>query len=207
MLEASVDDVVSDRQLYRAHAALFVCAYVGFAAYFAVTDPDNPVAVLLRDRAQTKEQSQLFVATPSPVAPANRVAIPAAAARNNSVADETASTVAPEAEVRQQEHARLNEVRLQATRAEQPQDRAQAIDQLNAATPETLQALQAVVTSDSAIRNRIRALNSLRVIGEQDGAKDAVISIVHLAMVDTNASVASRASEVYRELTPEQTAE
>jgi hypothetical protein len=30
---------------------------------------------------------------------------------------------------------------------------------------------------------------------------------VHLAMVDTNASVASRASEVYRELTQEQTAE
>jgi hypothetical protein len=69
-----------------------------------------------------------------------------------------------------------------------------------------LQALQAVVTSDSVARNRIRALNSLRVLAEQDGAKDAVISIVHLAMVDTNASVASRANEVYRELTQEQQA-
>ncbi|MBL8265394.1 hypothetical protein [Steroidobacter sp.] len=86
-------------------------------------------------------------------------------------------------------------------RAAEPQERAEAIDQLHVATPETLQALQIAVTSDSTVRNRVRAVNSLRALAEQEGAQQTVLSILHLAMSDANTSVASRATEVYRELT------
>ncbi len=39
-------------KLYRAHVLLLVCAYVGFLAYFAVTDPNNPVAGLFSARSE-----------------------------------------------------------------------------------------------------------------------------------------------------------
>lgn len=192
------------RQLYRAHAALFVCAYVGFLGYFAATDPHNPVAALFTARPDANELPQpLIVTAPAAVTP--KEATPAAAVENVSVAQEVIPPAAPDDTARQKEYARLREVRLQATSGDEPQKRAAAIDQLNVATPETLQALQAVVKSDSVVRNRIRALNSLRALADRAEAKDAVISIVHLAMVDSNASVASRAGEVYRELTQEQT--
>lgn len=203
MLEASVDDAVMSWQLYRAHAMLFVCAYLGLLGYFAVTDPHDPVAALFKPPAQ--EQPKSVVAMPGPSATRNvsvaDVAKPVE--QNVSKAVEPSSDVVTEATARQQERIRLSQVGLQATSAEAPQERAQAIDQLNAATPEALQALQAVVTSDSAVRNRIRALNSLRALAEREDTKDAVISIVHLATTDTNASVASRAGELYRELTRE----
>lgn len=206
MSEASVDDAVIMKQLYRAHAAVFVCAYVGLLGYFAVTDPSNPVAVLFSARSAATEQPQSPAFAAQPDVGRNIVAAtPAAAGENVSVAPPVSSAAVADDSARQKEYVRLKEVRVQATSAEQPQQRAQAIDQLNAATPETLQALQAVVTSDSAVRNRIRALNSLRVLADREEAKDSVISIVHLAMVDSNASVAARASEVYRELTQEQT--
>ncbi|HEY5756058.1 MAG TPA: hypothetical protein VIU34_09545 [Steroidobacter sp.] len=212
MSEASIDDALIRRrqgseamwQLYRAHAALLVCAYVGFVAFFAVTDPHDPVAALFKQRPPAEELQQLPAVTPPPTVQAN--AAPVAADRNISAADEATPDADSDAVARQQERTRISEVSLQATRSEQPQERAAAIDQLKSVSPEALQALQAVVTSDSVARNRIRALNSLRVLAEQDGAKDAVISIVHLATVDTNASVASRANEVYRELTQEQQA-
>lgn len=189
-------------QLYRAHAALLVCAYVGFVAFFAVTDPNDPVAALFKQRSHAEGPLQLLAVTPPPTVQANGAG--AVADRNVSVMDEAMPAADSEAEVRQRERARISEVSLQATRAQEPQERAAAIDQLKSVSPEALQALQAVVTSDSVARNRIRALNSLRVLAEQEGAKDAVISIVHLAMVDTNASVASRASDVYRELMQDQ---
>lgn len=190
------------KQLYRAHAALFVCAYIGLLGYFAVTNPQDPVAALFRGHPAANDRVQVpaVVAQPSLVKHlANDT--PAAAGENVSVADSASAMAAADETARQQEYARLREVRLQATSAEEPQQRAAAIDQLNAATPEALQALQAVITSDSAVRNRIRALNSLRALADSEGAKDTVISIVHLAMVDTNASVAARASEINRELT------
>lgn len=182
-------------KLYRAHALLLVCAYVGFLAYFAVTDPNNPVAGLFRARSELVEQGPQ--PAPPPVVTSNPVASKVAAT------NQVAPTLASEDTARQQERVRLSEVSQQATGAEAPQERATAIDQLSAATPEALQALQIVVTSDSATRNRIRALNSLRALAEQDGAKDAVLSIVHLAKADANVSVASRANEVFRELTQE----
>lgn len=201
MLEASVDDAVSG-QLYRAHALLLVCAYVGFLAYFAVTDPDNPVAVLLSGRSQASEP---LAAIPPPVVTVKRAAdLSVAAGKTVPAVADVAPPPLSEETIRRQERERLSEASQQATRSGEPQERAAAIDQLKSVSPEALQALQAVVTSDSVVRNRIRALNSLRVLAEQDGAKDAVISIVHLAMVDTNASVASRANELYRELTREE---
>lgn len=201
MLEASVDDAVSG-QLYRAHALLLVCAYVGFLAYFAVTDPDNPVAVLLSGRSHASEP---LAAIPPPVVTVKRAAdLPVAAEKTVPAVADVAPPPLSEETIRRQERERLSEASQQATRSGEPQERAAAIDQLKSVSPEALQALQAVVTSDSVVRNRIRALNSLRVLAEQDGAKDAVISIVHLAMVDTNASVASRANELYRELTREE---
>ncbi|MFC4308017.1 hypothetical protein ACFPN2_02885 [Steroidobacter flavus] len=195
MLEAPVDHAVIGWKLYRAHALLFVCAYLGFLGYFAVTDPHNPVAALISKRSETEPQP--LAAAPPPVV------VSKPAARNVSVVSEAAPVAVSEDTGRQQERVRLSEVSQQATRAEAPQERATAIDQLSAATPEALQALQSVVTSDSAVRNRIRALNSLRVLAEQGDAKDAVLRIVHLATADANSSVASRASEVYRELTQE----
>lgn len=201
MLEASVDDAVSG-QLYRAHALLLVCAYVGFLAYFAVTDPDNPVAVLLSGRSHASEP---LAAIPPPVVTVKRAAdLSVAAGKTVPAVADVAPPPLSEETIRRQERERLSEASQQATRSGEPQERAAAIDQLKSVSPEALQALQAVVTSDSVVRNRIRALNSLRVLAEQDGAKDAVISIVHLAMVDTNASVASRANELYRELTREE---
>ncbi len=56
-LETSVDDAGIMSQPYRAHAALFVCAYAGLLGYFAVTDPSNPVAVLFSARSAATDQS------------------------------------------------------------------------------------------------------------------------------------------------------
>ncbi len=186
-------------QLYRAHAMLFVCAYVGFLGYFAVTDPKDPVAALFKSSSRMDEPPPRVAVEVQPVVVAPRLA------ENTSVADAPVKTAESKQTLSQHEErrTRLTEIRLQATKAERPQERAQAIDQLISASPETLQTLQTVVTSDTAVRNRIRALNSLRALAGQEGARDAVISIVHMAMVDTNASVASRANEVYRELTQE----
>jgi hypothetical protein len=181
-------------QLYRAHALLFVCAYVGFLGYSAITDPNDPVAALFKKNVPTEERPQLLAAAPPPAVTPKRVA------GNVSVAENEVPVPVSEDAERQQERVRLSELSQQAARAESPQERAAAIDQLSAVTPETLQALQTVVTSDSTVRNRIRALNSLRVLAEQDDAKDVVLPIVQLATTDTNISVASRAAEVYREL-------
>lgn len=183
------------RQLYRAHAVLFVCSYVGFLGYFALTDSHDPGATVL-----SRTEPRHTAPPPTPII--TRSSEKSADAKI-SVADAVSSPATSEDSAQQQERARLSQIGLQATRAEEPQQRAEAIDQLNAATPETLQALQTVVTSDSAVRNRIRAVNSLRTLAERDGAQDAVIPILHLAMADANSSVASRASEVYRELTQE----
>lgn len=199
MSEAPVDHAVIGPRLYWTHAILFVCAYAGLLGYFAVTDPNNPVAALFKSPA--REQPVIAAASAPKATPKVAATIAQPAEGDFPKAAEQSSDVASEATIRQQERIRLSQVGAQATGAGAPQERAQAIDQLNAATPESLQALQAVVTTDSAVRNRIRALNSLRVLAEQEEAKDAVISIVHLATTDTNASVASRAGELYRELT------
>lgn len=198
------------RQLYRAHAVLFVCAYAGFLGYFAVTDPRIPLATLL-SRAVLKSGTGVQSNAEERPLPPSATLPPGVAPSSGNSADQKVSltdavsseAVSEDGSAQQQERARLSEIGLQATRAEEPQQRAAAIDQLNAATPETLQALQTVITSDSAVRNRIRAVNSLRILAEREGAHDAVISILHLAMVDANSSVASRATEVYRELTQE----
>ncbi|WP_129779338.1 hypothetical protein [Peristeroidobacter soli] len=194
MLEAPVDDVIMGR-LYRAHALLFVCAYLGLLGYSALTDPRDPVAALFGENSQTVEHAAAVAFAPPPSVVSKPV--------SRNVSGEPVAS--PEDTERQQERVRLSEVSQQAIRAEAPQERAAAIDQLSSATPEALQALQTVVTSDSVVRNRVRALNSLRALAEQEGAKDAVLSIVQLATSDANTGVASRANEVIRELT-EQTA-
>lgn len=183
------------RQLYRAHAVVFVCSYLGFLGYSALTDSHDPGATVL-SRAKQRH------AAPAPT-PAIRRSTEKSVDAKVSVADAVSSPATPQDSTQHQERMRLSQAGLQATRAEEPQQRAEAIDQLNVATPEALQALQTVVTTDSAVRNRIRAVNSLRTLAQRDGAQDAVISILHLAMVDDNASVVSRANEVYRELTQE----
>ncbi|MDY6947335.1 MAG: hypothetical protein SXG53_16625 [Pseudomonadota bacterium] len=185
------------RRLYKAHALLFVCAYFGLLGYRALTDPH---AFALFDATEPAQVAALVPAPAGADAGDRPAAEEQAENQNIPLVDAIADSSAAAADAaRNQERARLGEVALQAARAAEPQERAEAIDQLSAATPETLQALQIVVTSDSAVRNRIRAVNSLGALAQQQGAHDAVMSILNLAMADANASVASRAKEIYRQ--------
>lgn len=191
------------RKLYQAHAILFVCAYFGFLVYCAPADVAERLALLQLSPAPHDAASSVAVsaaAQSAPLASANSGNTKASNDKALAVEAARTGTVSGEAE-REEQRTRLSQIGQQAMRAAEPQERAEAIDQLHAATPETLQALQIAVTSDTAVRNRVRAVNSLRALAEQDGAQQQVLSILHLAMADANASVASRATEVYRELT------
>lgn len=178
--------------------ALFCVAYSGFLLYHWSTDARRSL------QAPSTAKPAGGVTNDSRLAKAG----PGQLTRDRPIATLTKSSTArqPEliAEVSSQTEDSEAEVDLgeQAIRASEPQERASAIDGLSAATtPEALQALQIAATSDATVRNRIRAVNSLRVLAGRGETKDEILTILQRIMSDSNPSVASRAAAAYREIT------
>lgn len=178
--------------------ALFCVAYSGFLLYYWSTDARRSLQVSSTAKPAGGVTSDSWLAK----------AGFGQLTQDRSIATLTKSSTTrqpePVAEVSSQTEDSEAEVNLseQAIGASEPQERASAIDGLSAAaTPEALQALQIAATSDAVVRNRIRAVNSLRVLAARSGADDTALGILRLAMSDSNPSVASRATAAYREIT------
>jgi hypothetical protein len=77
-----------------------------------------------------------------------------------------------------------------------------AIRELNdVATPEALAALAQIVRSDEVARNRILAVNSLRLMGKRGDTSGRVQALLREAMADADANVATNARDAFQEIT------
>ena len=72
----------------------------------------------------------------------------------------------------------------------------------NAATPGSLNVLEQTVRSDEVVRNRLLAVNSLRLLAKHGDAGGEIRALLRRAMADADANVATHARDAYRELTP-----
>jgi hypothetical protein len=85
--------------------------------------------------------------------------------------------------------------------AADPDARAMLIRQLDgAATPESLNVLEKTLRDDDVARNRLLAVNSLRLIAKRGDDGGRILAVLRLAMTDADPNVATSASDAYREI-------
>jgi hypothetical protein len=79
-------------------------------------------------------------------------------------------------------------------------ERAAAIRELDEGAPEAFGALVQVVRNDAVSRNRLLALNSLRLMGKRAADRERVAAFLQSAMTDSDPNVAASARAAYQEL-------
>ncbi|HKQ85114.1 MAG TPA: HEAT repeat domain-containing protein [Steroidobacteraceae bacterium] len=96
----------------------------------------------------------------------------------------------------------LANIAVEALNASDPDDRGTAIQHLAAIqTPEVMYALGQALT-DSALPNRHRSIESLRLIAANEGDRDGAIrQMLRLAMDDRDTEVSNHARTAYEEIT------
>jgi hypothetical protein len=81
--------------------------------------------------------------------------------------------------------------------------RATVISELGTvATPESLNLLEQTVRNDHVARNRLLAVNSLRLMAKGGDAGGEIRALLRRAMADSDPNVAASARDTYRELVP-----
>jgi hypothetical protein len=78
--------------------------------------------------------------------------------------------------------------------------RAAAVRELDLASTDAFALLEQTLRSDSAVRNRLLAVNSLRLYGKQAGNAERARAALRLALSDADENVRTHAQDAYQEL-------
>lgn len=87
-----------------------------------------------------------------------------------------------------------------ASAAGDADERATAIRELDAAAPDAFAVLEQTVHNDPIARNRLLAVNSLRLMAKSGRNVDQVRPVLQVAMADSDANVAASARDADQEL-------
>jgi hypothetical protein len=125
---------------------------------------------------------------PGPAASAPR---PLTVATDNSKLIENSPTPSPD----------MYELPAEVSGAADPDARAMVLRQLDgAATPESLNVLEQTLRDDDVARNRLLAVNSLRLMAKRGEHSDRILTLLRSAMADADPNVATSARDAYREV-------
>lgn len=85
---------------------------------------------------------------------------------------------------------------------EDPDERADAIRQLDERAPDSVPVLEQVVRTDEIARNRLLAVNSLRLMAMRLKHREHIAAVLRAAMSDSDPNVARSARDAYGEIAP-----
>ena len=85
---------------------------------------------------------------------------------------------------------------------EDPDARADVIRQLDEETPDSVPLLEQVVRTDEIARNRLLAVNSLRLMAKRLERHEHIAAVLRAAMTDSDPNVARSARDAYGEIAP-----